>query len=132
MGLQEVAFFGQSHLYRNTLARPRAWVESKSGDFSAVQELDWSYNRIAIRAQGPGLLVLSELVYPGWRVQVDGQPAKLHSYAGLLRATDLGVGQHEIIFTFAPRGFWVGLPISAAAWLGLLFWPQRGRKVKKN
>ena len=107
-------------------------MESESGNLFAVQELDWSYNRIAIRAQGPGQLVLSEIVYLGWRVQVDGHPAKLQSYAGLLRATDLGVGQHEIIFTFAPPGFWVGLPISAAAWLGLLFWPQRGRKVKKN
>jgi hypothetical protein len=101
------------YYYTNPQARPRSWVEG--GESAKV--LDWSPNRILIRASGPGLLVLSEIMYPGWQVEVDGKPVSLEAYEGLLRAVQLGAGGHEVEFTFQSNSLRAGLLITL---LGLL------------
>ena len=66
--------------------------------------------QIRVAAEGPGLLVLSEIAYPGWQVSVDGIPSQLQTPFDLLRGVQLSPGQHEIRFSFHPakvyRGLW--------------------------
>ncbi len=56
-------------VYENLSARPRAWVEGASREvpFLPAQLLKWTPNQILLRAEGPGLLLLSEVAYPGWQ-----------------------------------------------------------------
>jgi hypothetical protein len=118
--------FGSTRVYRNLLARPRAWLEPASASIQQPAIIEWRPDRIEIQAQGPGLLVLSEIAYPGWKVEVDGTARSVETYDGLLRAVSLSSGEHRVVFTFRPASLnWglAGFAIAAlclvgAAWLG--------------
>jgi uncharacterized membrane protein YfhO len=84
----------------------------------------WTPNRITLTAKGPGRLVLSELMYPGWIAWVDGQQVGIEEYQGILRSIRLAGGEHEIIFEFRPLNVYLGLLICFAA-MGLLGFAYR-------
>ncbi len=98
-------------VYRNTLARPRAWGETASGWHPAAG-VAWSPNRVTVRAAGPGRLVLSEIAYPGWRVWVDGRPAPSETADGVLRAVTLPPGEHAVVWRFVPWDLYLGLALA--------------------
>ncbi len=119
------------HLYALAAARPRAWVEDPgNGDPSAwrsVEDLAWTPNRIQLRARGPGRLVLSEVQYPGWRAESDGEILPIHRAYGLLRSVELPPGEHTVIFAFRPRSILLGTGLFAfaAIALALMWWRHR-------
>ncbi len=107
-GLRPVQRFGRTRLYENAFALGPAWVQpsdSPPGEGAVPlpdEAVRWSPNRITVQAAGPGLLVLSEVAYPGWQVRVDGTPAPLLTPAGVLRGVLLPAGEHTVIFSYAP------------------------------
>jgi hypothetical protein len=108
-------------VYRNHAARPRAWIEpSASDDFSVteVASIEHTPNRVEIRASGPGRLVLSDPMYPGWRATIDGVDVPIEPYQGLLRAVLLPTGEHTVRFRFVPLSLIAGLVIALGAALG--------------
>ena len=68
----------------------------------------------------PGVLIFSEIHDPGWRVWVDGQPAKPLRAYGLLRAVALPAGRHTIVWRYQPFWAWTGLVISLIVGVGML------------
>ncbi|MFM8322082.1 MAG: hypothetical protein ACKOC5_14315, partial [Chloroflexota bacterium] len=126
-GLELLDRVGTTRIYRNREARPRAWIQPADAALGAayrrVERLDWSPDRISLKAAGPGLLVLSELDYPGWWARVDGGPRQAPLAPGeLLRAVQLGPGEHIVEFGFSPASLWLGLAAALAglAWLAWL------------
>jgi hypothetical protein len=110
-------------IYRNLKVRPRAWMEpddAGTGEWRSVASFEWTPNRIQIRVDGPGRLVLSEVAYPGWQARVDGDPVAVETYAGVLRSVELAPGEHEVVFSFMPSSLYGGIAIGALALLGLL------------
>ncbi|OGO30464.1 MAG: hypothetical protein A2Z16_02670 [Chloroflexi bacterium RBG_16_54_18] len=109
---------GGTRLYENQQVMPRLWIqplETATGDnFQPLNAVQWSPERIEVDAAGPGLLVLSEVMYPGWRVQVDGSPATILKAAGLLRSVNLPAGSHNVVFYFRPVSLYVGASLSLA------------------
>ncbi len=73
---------------------------------------------IEVEAVDNGLLVLSEIYYPGWRASVDGAPAPLIQTDGLLRGIPVPEGQHTVRVWYAPASVRVGLVISVLALVG--------------
>lgn len=133
-GLALRARFGDTRVYENLAARPRAWVEpalsQKDQSWTAVDSLQWSPNRIEIEARGPGLLVLAENAYPGWRVVVDGEPAALVAVEGVHRGVYLEPGRHRVVFTFFPLSLALGMTCAVMGWvLWGLGWVHRRRIV---
>jgi hypothetical protein len=106
------------YVYENQYWLPRAWVQppdTELGDsVRPVNAVDWRPNSININADGPGLLVLSEIDYPGWIVEVDGVRAPLEAPAGILRGVNLGEGTHQIHFVFRPVSVYLGLTMAGA------------------
>jgi uncharacterized membrane protein YfhO len=45
-------------------------------------------------------LVLSEVEYPGWRADLDGEHIEIETAHDLLRSVDLPRGEHEVDFYF--------------------------------
>ena len=118
------------YVYRNEMARPRAWIEESSAGSSSswrpVEWLEWTPNRITIRARGPGLLVLSEVDYPGWMISVDGIQTEGHPVDRLLRGVTILPGDHEVVFNFQPKTVFLGCGISLFALLSLvILWVRR-------
>ncbi|MDE2993637.1 MAG: YfhO family protein, partial [Chloroflexota bacterium] len=86
-------------------------------------------------AARPGILVLTDTFYPGWRVTVDGAPASLLQANYLFRGVHVPAGAHRIEFTYHPTPFQRGLLVSAltlAIVLGTLLWPPVRRAWRSN
>lgn len=123
-----VELIAGTYIYENPYLRPRAWLDGADSQSSStwreVDEIIWSPNEIVIRAEGPGLLILSEVDYPGWTVTVDGQQSTIERYQEVFRAVSLRAGAHLIKFTFRPRLVFIGgilsmLTIFGLAWVWL-------------
>lgn len=82
----------------------------------------WSPNRLSVRVQTPaaGWMVLSDVWYPGWRAQVNGEPVAIYRADYLFRAVPLAAGESTVEFVYQPLSFWAGLGLSLAALLALL------------
>lgn len=49
-----------------------------------------------------GLVVFSEVYYPGWTATIDGTPAQLGRADYVLRALNVPAGRHEVVLSFTP------------------------------
>ncbi|MCJ7623168.1 MAG: YfhO family protein [Anaerolineaceae bacterium] len=124
-GLKLLRLFGSTRVYENTKYFPRAWVQtsdsvSKKETALPVKSISISPNRVNILAEGPGLLVLSEINYPGWRATMDGVDVGIVLVDQLLRGIQLQEGNHEIIMSYRPRLLLIGVIISGFTWIFLL------------
>ncbi len=50
-----------------------------------------------------GVLVFSEVYYPGWTATIDGEPVELGRVDYLLRAMQVKPGRHEVVLSFFPK-----------------------------
>jgi len=76
---------------------------------------------IEARLDAPGLLIIADTYYPGWRATVDGQGAPIYPADLLFRAIPLPAGLHKVVLTYQPRALWLGLLLALGALLeGLL------------
>ena len=50
-----------------------------------------------------GIVVFSEIYYPGWTATVDGQPAEVGRVDYVLRALNVKPGKHKVVLTFKPK-----------------------------
>lgn len=111
-GLIERARFGDMRLYENLQVLPRLWVqpvEAPVGEQIRPAQLEVrTSGRWQVRAAGPGLLIFSEVFYPGWQARLDGQPARLQPVAGLLRGIVLPPGEHQVEMIFLPLSVYLG------------------------
>ncbi len=80
------------------------------------------------------LLVLTDLDYPGWRVQVDGSEAVIHNTNGLFRGVLLASGSHRVIYRYEPASFRTGILLLLASLVvgsaGLLVLGRVGVRVR--
>lgn len=91
-----------------------------------------SPTQVGIEADGAGgTIVLTELMYPGWRVTVDGLPDVPREIEGLFRGVQVPSGKHRIVWTYRPASLMGGAVVSAIALTGWLlcghvwFWNRR-------
>ena len=98
---------------------PACTVTSTESPAQVTFETD-RVNRIAVQVQsGGGLLIFSEVDYPGWEVTVDGVPAAAQRADYLLRAVCVPPGEHTVVWNYNPPWFRVGLGVTLAT-LGLV------------
>ena len=134
--LEDITGNGPGFLYLNKYETARAWVENKPrsvGNFLVpgienVEEMNSTPNRINIKASGPGMLVLSEINYPGWKVFVDGNQEEIKTTYGLLRSIDLAEGSHKIEFSFQPLTVYAGLGLAVVGWVLVSIQINRNKK----
>ena len=65
---------------------------------SAARIASYEPNRIVIetRATQPTMLVVSEIIYPGWEATIDGAAARIHPTNYLLRGVLMPAGEHRV------------------------------------
>ena len=84
-----------------------------------------------------GVLVFSEIYYPGWTATVDGQPVELGRVNYILRAMNIQPGKHQVELMFFPKSVNTTETIAYVAYvllillvLGAVFMEVKKRKVK--
>lgn len=114
--LQLIARVGETRIYQNQAVFPRAWVVRQNGTSTSrdttVKISRYTPNQIDLEANGKGLLVLSELNYPGWVVWVDGKRTEIQTVDLILRGVPLGPGLHSIVFEYRPLLVYLGIGCS--------------------
>lgn len=84
----------------------------------------YSPNRIRFTFDSltPGLLVVKDGFYPGWRATIDGKPADVLRVNGMVRGVLVEQsGNHTVELVYHPQGFIVGIWLFVAIilWFGL-------------
>jgi hypothetical protein len=82
-----------------------------------------------------GVIVFSEIYYPGWTATVDGEPVELGRVNYILRAINVKPGKHEVVLSFFPKSVDTTESIAYTAYgililviLGALFMEYRRRR----
>ena len=78
--------------------------------------------------RSPGLVVVSDMYYPGWHLTVDGRPAEILRTNRAMRGVTLPAGTHRLVFRYDPWSFRLGTVVSLvglAALAALLAWSLR-------
>jgi hypothetical protein len=104
---------------RDDAALPFARIVRPGSPARAARVISRDPDRIVIAPPGPGRLVVADLVYPGWKVSIDGHAARALR-SGDLRAVDVPPGARRVTWTFTPPGVRLGAAISLVALLALI------------
>jgi len=84
---------------------------------------------VEVNSDKDAVLVLGDVYYPGWKVKVNGEKAKLLRVNGLVRGVPVKEGKSSVVFYYRPLNFILGLVIMAIAGifcLVLIFKDVRG------
>jgi hypothetical protein len=149
--LASVAEIDGVYLYHNSHVLPRAWILDVTAWDLAQSQDDWAMqlarladvsaqavatgehtavvtcydpDRIELEVRSPrdGLLILSEIWYPGWKATVDGQEEPVQQVAHVLRGVLVSGGEHHIILLYDPASVRWGTRLSLASLVGLIMW----------
>ena len=82
----------------------RSTLDGTALDSGSVSLQQYAPNdlKYTIESAKGGLVVFSEIYYPGWTVTIDGKPAELGRVNYVLRALKVPAGKHEVQMTFRP------------------------------
>jgi membrane protein YfhO len=82
----------------------------------------------------PGLLVLADSYYPGWRAFVDDEEVAIRPVNHLFRGVPLPAGAHRVRFEYRPASFLAGAALSLlalATWLALAAGPWARAAIQR-
>jgi len=96
--------------------------------------VEYSPNRVGMQAtlMEPGLLVLADTYYPGWKAFVDGRESRIYRANYVMRAVFLPKGSHSVEFRYEPLSFKIGAAISLASFFllsGAALWLFLRRRI---
>jgi hypothetical protein len=124
VGPYRMAYSGDVKIYENLNVPARAfWVDKLPLTAqtplhnTGISIVDYQPEQVTLQVELPqaGVLVLADVIYPGWQAWVDGQPAAIVAAAQALRAVTLTAGSHTVIFRYQPRSWQIGWMLSLAA-----------------
>ena len=77
----------------------------KAGGEGTVKLTSYEANeaKYDIESDKGGLVVFSEVYYPGWTATIDGQPTDVGRANYVLRAINAPAGKHEVVLSFKPQ-----------------------------
>ena len=96
--------------------------------------INHSPNKVTIEAYlaQPGLLVLGDIYYPGWKAFVDGKESKIYPANYVMRGVVLPEGRHIVEFRYDPLSFKIGAVITLLSLVliaGLFVWDLRKKRM---
>jgi len=94
-----------------------------------VQMIAYSARQVEIEVEtsSPGLLVLGDTYFPGWKAEIDGKAAPILRANYLLRGVVVGSGNHRVGFYYNPFSFYLGLCFTAVSG-AIILWCLKRRK----
>lgn len=107
------------------------WSEGHKDAESVVQLISYEPNRLTYHVSSAkgGVVVFSEIYYPGWQATIDGAPVDIARADYILRAMHVPSGSHTIEMWFEPQSIRVTETIAYVALallvIGVMAWVWR-------
>ena len=134
-GLVEELVTGPFDPRNSALARGKILSRYKQPGKESIGEIRYEngdYIRIRVSPRRPGVLVLSESAYPGWRVFVDGRERKCLWLDLLFQGVEISPGSHRVEFIYRPEhlGIYmiislISLTVFLVSWAWVLLRPDK-------
>ena len=114
-------------------------TEGYKDSLSVIRLTSYEPNRLVYETSSAkdGVVVFSEIYYPGWQATIDGQPVDIARADYILRAMNVPAGNHTIEMWFDPQSLHLTESIAYAAMALLLIgvmlfvWLKRKQLAKK-
>jgi hypothetical protein len=87
---------------------------------------------VTVNTKAPGLLIVTDQYYPGWKAYVDGTPTPIYAVNGIFRGVFLEEGEHKVQFKYRPLSFIIGAIASSISLLVAIFFIISKPKVQPN
>ncbi|MFA6819050.1 MAG: YfhO family protein [Bacteroidaceae bacterium] len=122
--------------FKNTLDGPLSGGNKDS--LSSIKLTQYAPNELHYKTASPhgGLVVFSEIFYPGWKATIDGKPLELGRVDYVLRAAYVPSGKHNIMMEFRPASVkvteavaYIALVILLLGFLAALYVSLRPKKT---
>ncbi len=140
---EEMAAVGQLNLRHEAVADAKFKAQlgeaMKQDSVSIVTIKGYEPNELSyeVNSGKGGVVVFSEIYYPGWTATIDGQPAELGRVNYILRALNVKSGKHDVVLTFKPKSVnttetiaYISYVILMLVVLGAVYMEYRRRKMK--
>ncbi|MBP5799824.1 MAG: YfhO family protein [Prevotella sp.] len=112
-------------------------VEQDTASIVTITAYEPNQLKYDVNSGKGGVVVFSEIYYPGWTATIDGEPAELGRVNYILRALNVKPGKHEVVLSFFPKSVDTTETIAYTAYgililvvLGAAFMEYRRRKNK--
>ena len=105
---QEIDMIGKLNLRHEAVADKKfqqqlgAAVEQENAVVT-IKSYEPNHLTYDVQSDKGGVVVFSEIYYPGWTATIDGQPAELGRVNYILRALNVKAGQHQVELSFHPK-----------------------------
>ena len=105
-----------------------------SGAGDQADLVDNGPEQVSVRVSSAtsGVLVISNVDYPGWRASVDGKSQPVLLVDGLLQGVCVPAGEHTVAMTFTPNHWTLAIVVSVVSFLLLLAFTISGRRRGGN
>lgn len=108
------------HPDSNYVARLAEPPPADSTDRCSIVGEDPEALDLDVETTSAGVLVVAEVLFPGWSVTVDGQSAEILRTNRIMRGVRLAPGRHRVAFRYDPRSVRVGATISLGTLLATI------------
>jgi len=83
---------------------------------------------IEVETSSPGVLVLGDTYFPGWKAEINGREVPVFRANYLLRGIAVDSGRHRVRFFYHPLSFHIGFGLTVTAGAVILWCLKRKRR----
>jgi hypothetical protein len=101
-------------VFEKIIVSKQTTIEPSTPSTNKVTYTSYNNNNYSLQVETKtaGLLFISDAVYPGWKVYVDGKKEHIFTADYMFRAIEIPEGKHSVRFVYYPNSFKIGLIIS--------------------
>ncbi len=97
-----------------------ASAQAEGEEAVSLEETNTDKLQATVTVAKPGLLVLCDQYYPGWKAFVDGREAEIYRANGFFRAVAVTAGKHKVVFSYQPASLNGALLVVALSFFWLV------------
>lgn len=92
---------------------------------ATIEDYQATKIKILVNAPHDAILFLSDNYYPGWQAFIDGKETKIYRADYTFRAIVVPQGSHQVVFSYFPNSFKIGLLLSASSLILLVLYYKK-------